>query len=441
MRHSRYGVRFLLITALALALAGCDLPWSGASHVPTAAASGTPLPVPSATPTTGLPGADHATITHSADVPGGIFTLAVGADGVAWASSVHTILRASPSLQMRTFAVSGYPQRLIVGTDGQPWFVANTSGGYAIGRITSGGSVRTFAVPAGYEVSAANVIIGPDGNLWYIATTPIFMTSTGGSFSTAFGRVTPTGSVHQFAYPRSTTGPVINTNDLAVGPDGNLWYALNKETFSQPDQNHVIHEGYAGGYIGRLTTSGQFKEFTIPNPQDGVGSIVAGPTGNIWYTGHGAVYQITPAGAVQSFPLPHGFQSPTIGPDGNLWFFEGPTNLGIGRLSSTGQLAEFPLNGHPGPSGLLPSAVGDPNSIVVGADGNLWFTERPWNVIGRITPTGQLTEYWPPTAGGRTISVLGQLAASPDGSIWYTINTYPPNSNIPQSGTIGRIVP
>lgn len=447
MRQPLHSVRFLPITALLLGsltlfTAGCGLPWSSASHTPTPTPTASlPSAAPPATPTTGLPGASHATITYSPDLPGGIFALAVGPDGIAWASSLHTIWHVSPSIQTRKFSVSGYVQALIVGPDKQPWFVSNASSGFAIGRITPGGNVQTFPVPGYFEVSPLNVVVGPDGNLWYIGTTTIVLDQHGGTFSTTFGRVTPTGDIHQFAYPRSTTGPVVETHNLAVGPDGNLWYALNKETFSQPDQNHVIHEGYAGGYIGRLTPSGQFKEFSFPNPQAGVGSIATGRTGNIWFTaGKGVVDQITPAGTVQTFSLPHGIQSPVVGPDGNLWFFEGPS-LAIGRLTPTGQLTEFPLNGHPGPSGLLPSEVGNPNTFVVGADGNLWFTERPWPVIGRITSDGSITEYWPSTTGGRTISVLGQIAASPDGSIWYTMNTYAQQSNSPESGVVGRIVP
>src|SRR5204863_8790121 len=39
------------------------------------------------------------------------------------------------------------------------------------------------------------------------------------------------------------------------------------------------------------------------------------------------------------------------------------------------------------------SLDGGPTSIIAGRDGNLWFTERFGNKIGRITPTGGLIEF------------------------------------------------
>src|SRR2546428_10620309 len=40
---------------------------------------------------------------------------------------------------------------------------------------------------------------------------------------------------------------------------------------------------------------------------------------------------------------------------------------------------------------------GGPTSIIAGRDGNLWFTEKFGNKIGRITPTGGITEFAFPT--------------------------------------------
>jgi streptogramin lyase len=41
----------------------------------------------------------------------------------------------------------------------------------------------------------------------------------------------------------------------------------------------------------------------------------------------------------------------------------------------------------------IPTAASSPQSITAGPDGNLWFTERAGNKIGRITPAGVITEY------------------------------------------------
>jgi len=67
----------------------------------------------------------------------------------------------------------------------------------------------------------------------------------------------------------------------------------------------------------------------------------------------------------------------TKGPDGNLWFTE--QNGRIGRISPSGLVTEYPT----------PSASGSPYGIAVGSDGNIWFTETTLasgNRIGRLIP-------------------------------------------------------
>src|SRR4051794_27527086 len=49
----------------------------------------------------------------------------------------------------------------------------------------------------------------------------------------------------------------------------------------------------------------------------------------------------------------------------------------------------------------LPTGLTFVNQIVQGPDGNLWFTENAATAskIGRITPSGQITEFKTPTTG------------------------------------------
>ena len=87
------------------------------------------------------------------------------------------------------------------------------------------------------------------------------------------------------------------------------------------------------------------------------------------------------AQAVNEFPigntaLPQGV---TLGPDGNLWFAE---LLGrIGRMTPSGDVTEFPT----------PTVGSSPQDIAAGPDGALWFTENGKNQIGRITTAGVFT--------------------------------------------------
>ena len=61
----------------------------------------------------------------------------------------------------------------------------------------------------------------------------------------------------------------------------------------------------------------------------------------------------------------------------------------------------------------LPAGGSAPNSIVTGADGNLWFTEGGASYIGKITPSGTITQYPTPHTGSAGI------AAGSDGNIWF----------------------
>ena len=114
----------------------------------------------------------------------------------------------------------------------------------------------------------------------------------------------------------------------------------------------------------------------------------------------------TPDGALQGIPCADGGERPLrdrCGADGNLWFTERAGNR-IGRITPGGVITEFPL----------PSAGSEPDGITAGPDGNLWFTERGGNRVGRITTSGTITaEFLNPLAG----SPRG-ITSGPDGNLW-----------------------
>ena len=132
-------------------------------------------------------------------------------------------------------------------------------------------------------------------------------------------------------------------------------------------------------------------------------------------------------GTVAEFPVPaasaSGFGGLISGPDGNLWFIERTKNNidAIGRISPTGTVTQFlfpPGSGSSGPSGLTS-----------GPDGNLWFVkDYHSNKIGRITPAGSITEFPIPTASSES----GGITSGPDGNLWFTEEG---------ANKIGRIIP
>jgi virginiamycin B lyase len=68
-----------------------------------------------------------------------------------------------------------------------------------------------------------------------------------------------------------------------------------------------------------------------------------------------------------------------------------------------------------------------PHAITAAADGALWFTQWGSNRIGRITMTGEVSEYDVPTPGSEPHGIV----AGPDGALWFA----------EEAGKIGRLVP
>jgi streptogramin lyase len=222
------------------------------------------------------------------------------------------------------------------------------------------------------------------------------------------------------------------SSSLTVGPDGNLWFA-------------------EGSAIGRITPAGTLTEFPLPTAGISPGALTVGPDGNLWFPEDflippgiipipgnvppaGKIGRITPAGALTEFPVSASdgtlLSDLIVGHDGNLWFTEsvfdsvGPD--AVGRITPSGAVTAFPL-----PS----TEDGIVYALTVGSDGNLWFPEfhesRTPQKIGRITPTGTLTEFRLPARYGPA----NDLTVGPDGDLWFTVYT---DSG---PGAVGRITP
>lgn len=290
---------------------------------------------------------------------------------------------------------------ITAGPDHNVWFTTDGSPG-KIGRITPGGSITLFAIPAANS-GPAGITAGRDGNLWF---------ADGGT--SKIWRITPSGTFTEFALPSTVHG---SPHDMTVGPDGNVWFTVQVAVgdISQ---------------VGRITPSGQITLFSVPTAVVAPNGITTGPDGNVWFTvcaayalyGHCAdsrIERITPEGSITQFRLPHPDRGPeriTAGPDGALWFAETAINR-IGRITPGGSITEF----------ALPSTNGSPVGITAGPDGNLWFTEE--NVkgvgkIGRITPTGVITEFVLP---GVYNEPGYDITLGPDGNLWFTACTVDAN--------------
>lgn len=225
----------------------------------------------------------------------------------------------------------------------------------------------------------------------------------------------------------SPTGSGGHFVGVVVGPDKNLWFAeannerLNRITMtgalkvlspSVPpfyltlgaDKKFYVTNGDDNS-IGTMTTTGVTARFGTPSG-DHPTSLTLGPDGNVWFIEFRHVGKITKKGIITEFALPETFiggSGITSGPDGNIWFTENQVSK-IGKVTPTGTVTEFPI----GNSCL-------PNGIVSAKDGNLWF--RCGSNVGRITPAGTITLVPTTTTGNNFVQ---DMAKGPDGNPWFT---------------------
>jgi streptogramin lyase len=141
--------------------------------------------------------------------------------------------------------------------------------------------------------------------------------------------------------------------------------------------------------------------------------ITVGPNDTLYFVEPGTnsigSVSVTNPNPVTVTTLPTGSipDSITLGPDGNLWFTEFATGQ-IGSVKLTGTTPPTPtgITANSGPAGIT------------SADGYLWFTQSLSDQIGRLNPmTGQITEYTAPTAMS---SLDSRIVLGADGDLWFT---------------------
>lgn len=280
-------------------------------------------------------------------------------------------------------------------------------------------TIDEFALPPGSRPQ--DIALGPDGNLWFTlrATDQI-------------GRISPSGSLSTFAVPGAGSAPV----GICAGPDGAMWF-----TQSGSDQ------------VGRIDMSGVVTAEYSLGSGSGAFGIASGSDGNL-YVGSslsGRLYQVTLTGSVITLALSigplSGLASPAPGSsdlvaaavinDAGLVYLDAGAFTFHGRALPVGAgavdlvagpdaatwftLANSNRIGRDDADGVstfaLPNPFATPRGITRGADGNLWFTEYDGNRIGRIDPSGSLIDEFPlPTPG----SYPYDIAATPDGDLWFT---------------------
>ena len=145
-----------------------------------------------------------------------------------------------------------------------------------------------------------------------------------------------------------------------------------------------------------------------------VGSSTNDQTAEIFYPS-GPISATSPA--FSEYPMPTGESNPQAivsGPDGALWFTETNSSR-IGQVTTGGSVTEFFL-------GLTSGS--QPWGIASGPDGNLWFTESigagdGGDQVGQITTSGDIEEF----GVASNFNVLLGIANGPDGNLYFVKNS------------------
>jgi streptogramin lyase len=238
---------------------------------------------------------------------------------------------------------------IVAGADGNLWFTGREAGGFPmVGTITPAGM---FFADDLIGSSGAAITSGPDGNIW-----------TGGNFLDVIDAVWRQAAV--------TTSVTISTTPRALvsGPDANLWLAASN--------------GSGAALIGRVVPNDPgnevLTEFPVMSPGH-LNDIAVGPDGNLWFTDTGSnqIGRISTTGTIVKFAVPtaaSGVHGIIAAPDGNLWFTENAANK-LGRITTAGVVTEL---------ACIPTAASGPTNITLGSDGRLWLTETSSGKIARV---------------------------------------------------------
>jgi streptogramin lyase len=349
------------------------------------------------------------------------------------------------------------PALIVAGPDGALWFI-NTGGSNRFGRITTSGVTSSYA-GAGATTTPNSLAAGPDGALWFTTA------------NTTIGRLAPDGAVTLFTDPRITEASSV----VSGGNDGGVWFrngasrlmritpagVVTTDILIQDERGSLDLGGLAGAATGVVFTAGRLGNQFVP-PRSVLGSATAsgafpfsdtsgqfirievgasatwvwdastkrltqlntgatypydtmpddfavGPDGHVWAT-FTAQDKIVRDGAVIAQKIRRPADAVAATPDGSIWFTLPPRR--IARLARDGQYQEH----------TVPHDIAPGTSLVLGADGALWFmSHTPYpinNFVDRIAPTGEVTSF----ALDRKIAVRNaDITPGPDGALWFAV--------------------
>lgn len=264
------------------------------------------------------------------------------------------------------------------------------------------------------QTPGSAMMAGNDGTIWFTdrAATTLSYLLPNGVLSSC-----PVGAGH---------GAV----DLAGAPDASLWFVerggdrighvvpLVTPPALYEIRNGGVAHAVAGGdstlwftqpatnTIGHIDAGGSISYTTLHSPEERPQAITRGADGTIWFTEQaGRIGYVAIDGRVGGIPIPERAAALAADQDGSLWFTESGRNA-VGRIAPSGAVSEYPL----------PARLAGPGAIVAAPDGTIWFTETRANQIGQIDLNGQIEEFPLPAPDSQP----GGMAVAGDDTVWFT---------------------
>ncbi len=294
--------------------------------------------------------------------------MAEDAQGNLWAGvGTAALTKTNPATgATQTFSIPNgvIPQGVTLGPDGQLWFTGGGCGTSGTGPMvqvmsTSGTITNQFTVPGtnGGVACPRAIILGSDGNLWFIDSTG-YQDPVQYYYSDYYiWRMTPQGVFTQYEIspiPESAAG-------LTNGPNGNVWFTA-MSPYSEGSSNYI-------GYVD--VTKATTVSYSVQAPCSGaIGAVAYIPGGDLWAViGNSCVADISTAGAVLNTYSTSGsytYSSIVPGVDSVIW-----TDVGNGFLrfpSSAGASFTFLATSFPNTSGLTNFG----GKLITGSDAAFW---------------------------------------------------------------------
>ena len=147
--------------------------------------------------------------------------ITTGPDGALWFTGdrgkIGRMTTAGAATEFTIPPANSSPGGITTGPDDALWFTEPVSG--KIMRIGTDGKITEFALP-NPDAQPWGITTGPDDALWFTESACVRQPGPRCVIGNKIGRITTGGLITEFAVPADGSGP----HSITTGPDGALWF-------------------------------------------------------------------------------------------------------------------------------------------------------------------------------------------------------------------------